>query len=1069
MKINNLTRVFGVAMLVLFVQLGAFAQGVTTSSMFGKITDQSGEALIGANILAIHTPSGTTYGVATNLDGFYRIPNMRVGGPYRVTVTYTGYGDQELNNLFLRLGETQRRNFELDESATVLESVTVSATAGIPGQNAGTSTQITADDIDNLPTLDRDINDFTRLTPQFNSTGAGASFAGINNRFNAVYVDGAVNNDVFGLAGSGTNGGQTGISPFSIDIIDQIQVVLSPYDVTLGGFAGGGINAVTKSGTNQFKGTAYYFNQNEGLAGETNAVQAEETGAERRRLPDFSENLYGFSLGGPIIKDKLFFFTNVEIEQEEIPAPFDIEAYQGDASEGDLNNLRNFLINQYGYDPGGFGDAVTALDGFKFFGKLDFNINESNQLTLRHNLTRAERTSPGRSGFQTINFANNGVFFPTVTNSSALELNSRIGDKYSNNLIVGFTSVRDDRDPIGGDFPFVSIEDGDGDIRFGSEEFSTANALDQDILSITNNFKIYNGNHTITIGTHNEFYSIYNLFIRQNFGSYDWDSIDDFINGVPAVEYDRSYSLVDELTGDGSAAAAEFNAIQLGFYAQDEWSVNNKFTLTAGLRLDVPIITDDPVEDTYFNNTARPAIEEFYDLGGARAGQAPQGQLMWSPRVGFNYDINGNSKNILRGGVGVFTSRIPFVWPGAMFNNNGLSIGGLDEDDVDGDIFFEPNINEQLTNPNFSVPAGQMDLFVEDFKYPQVFRTNLALDTELPGGIQATFEALYTKTLNNITYTNVNSDPTVDFAFTGAGNDNRERFNRDNIDPTYVAVYLAGNTNEGYTYNLSASFNKTFAWGLNATLAYNYGDGESLFDGTSSQNSSQWRGAINVAGRNQPILGRTDFSVGHRLIAAATYKLKWNEAENAATTFSMFYNGQSGSPFSYVIGARAGQNIINERGSTGRNRTLAYIPANESEIALVNPEDWAVLDAFIEDNDYLRERRGQYAEKNGDRSPWVSLFDFAIRQDFGLKVGNTTQKFQLSVDIFNFANFLNSDWGVVRTNPFAFELVDFEGFDGTTPTYSVSADRLELGNDKFDFAGTASRWRMRLGIRYIFN
>lgn len=1065
----NFSRVLAIAFLALLVQVGAFAQGVTTSSLAGKIVDTSGEPLIGANVIAVHQPSGTTYGTSTDLEGNYRIPGMRVGGPYTITSTYTGYGEQQLENVFLRLGETQRRNFTLDESATVLESVVVSATAGIPGQNAGTGTQITTDDIDNLPTLDRDINDFTRLTPQFNSTGSGASFAGVNNRFNAIYVDGAVNNDVFGLASSGTNGGQIGISPFSIDIIDQIQVVLSPYDVTLGGFAGGGINAVTKSGTNEFKGTAYYFNQNEGLAGKTNSVQAEKTGVDRRSLPEFSENLYGFSLGGPIVKDKVFFFTNVEIENQESPSAFDIGAYEGVSGANELNNLRQFLIDEYGYDPGSFGDVVRELQGFKFFGKLDINLNESNKLTLRHNYTRGESTSPGRSDFDDINFANSGIFFPSVTNSSALELNSRFGNKFSNNLIIGYTAVRDDRDPIGGDFPYVAIEDGDGDIQFGSEQFSTANALDQDILSITDNFKIYSGNHTFTIGTHNEFYRIYNLFIRQNYGSYDWDSLDDFLNGTPAVEYDRSYSLVDDITGDGSAAAAEFNAIQLGFYAQDEWSVTPDFTLTAGLRVDIPIITDDPVEDTYFNNTALPAIEQFYDLEGTRAGQAPDGQLMWSPRIGFNYDISGTNKTVLRGGLGVFTSRIPFVWPGAMFNNNGLSIGGLDEDDVDGDIFFEPSIDNQLTNPNFSVPAGQMDLFAKDFKYPQVFRTNLALDTELPGGIQATFEGLYTKTLNNVIYTNVNNDPTVDFAFTGAGNDDREVLNRNSIDPTYTAVYLADNTNEGYTYNLSATFNKKFESGLNVMLAYNYGDGESINEGTSSQNSSQWRGQINVAGRNNPVLGRTDFSVGHRIVGALTYKLNWDDQNLNATTFSLFYNGQSGSPFSYVIGARAGQNIINERGSTGRNRTLAYIPANQSEIALENPEDWAILNAFIEDSDYLSGRRGDYAEKNGDRAPWTSLFDFAIRQDFGIKVGNTTQKFQLSLDVFNFANLLNSEWGVVYRNPFTFELVDFEGFDGTVPTYSVSANRLELGNDKFDFADTASRWRMRLGVRYIFN
>ncbi len=1083
MKLTFLRRLLTTMTLLLVIQGLAVAQGVTTSSLQGKITDTNGEPLIGANILAVHQPSGTTYGTSTDLEGNYRIPGMRVGGPYKVSVSYTGYGEVVLENLFLRLGETQKRDFNLAEAALELETIQVTATGGISGQNAGASTQITSDDIDVMPTLNRNLNDYVRLTPQASAFGDGTSFAGVNNRYNAIYIDGAVNNDVFGLATSGTNGGQTGIAPFSIDIIDQFQVVLSPYDVTLGGFAGGGINAVTRSGTNQFKGTAYYFFQNENLAGKTNGVEADRFGINRTKLDEFSQNLYGASLGGPIVKDKVFFFVNAEIQDDETPAPFNIAQYEGNSGTTELNNLRNFLINTYDYDPGGFGSVADKLEGLKLFGKIDINLNQNNKLTLRHQYTRAEQTSRNVSDNNEINFSNNGIFFPSVTNSSALELNSRFSDKFSNNLILGFTAVRDDRDGFG-DFPYVIIEDGGSNvIEFGTEQFSTANDLSQDIFTITNNFKWYNGNHTFTIGTHNEFYSIYNLFIPQNYGTYRFDSLEDFLTGASASEYDRAYSLVDEITGDGSSAAAEFNAMQLGFYLQDEWAVNRNLTLTGGIRLDIPVITDDPAVDTYFNNTALPLIEAQYPVASdIQAGQAPDGQLMWSPRLGFNYDFNNTNRTVLRGGLGIFTSRIPFVWPGAMFNNNGLTLGGVNERDISGDINFIPDISKQYINPNFSVPSGDINIFTKDFKYPQILRGNLAVDHQLPGGINATVEYVYTKTLNNVLYTNVNSSKTGSLTWTGTPDD-RVKYTRTSIDPTYTAVYAGSNTDEGYTYNISAILQKKFLFGLDAYLAYTFGDAYAVNEGTSSQNSSQWRGQVSVDGRNNPVFGRSDFSLGHRIVSSLSYKLKWNDAENAATTISLFYNGQSGTAFSYVLGGSNGRNPNNETGSTSRNRSLVYIPNSPDEINLVPytsggqtisvAQQWADLNAVIEDDPALRENRGGYARKNSARAPFTSIFDLAVRQDFGIKTGNNINKLQLSLDIFNFANMLNKDWGTVYSIPGDFNnyfFYQFEGYeaDGTTPRFTFR-DGAETGEDRFNIAGTASRWRMRLGLRYIFN
>lgn len=1072
---KHVSLLCAVAIAALLSVHGAYAQGVTTSSMRGKVQDPNGEPLIGANVLAVHQPSGTTYGAATDLSGNYRIPNMRVGGPYKVTITYTGYGELEAENLTLRLGEALRQDYTLQESAIELAAIQVVARPGTTGSNAGASTQITTEEIDVVPTLNRDLSDYVRLTPQASGFGGGTSFAGVNNRFNAIYIDGAVNNDVFGLASSGTNGGQTGIAPFSIDIIDQFQVVLSPYDVTLGGFAGGGINAVTKSGTNEFEGTAYYFWQNESLVGQTNESLTDRTGSEREGVDEFSQRTYGASLGGPIVKDKVFFFANAEIRQDESPSPFDFGVYDGDATQDDLNNLRNFVQNDYGYDPGTFGSVTSQLDGLKLFGKLDFNLSDNHRLTLRHNYTRAEELDRNASFARRIEFSNNGLFFPSTTNSSALELNSTFGNNASNNLILGYTSVRDDRDPIGDNFPYVIIDDGAGQIEFGSEQFSTANALDQDIFTITNNFKLYKNNHTITIGTHNEFYSIYNLFIRQNYGVYEYESIDDFINDAGAVEYFRSYSLVDDITGDGSAAAAEFNAMQLGFYVQDEWAVTPRFNLTAGLRLDIPIITDDPAIHPTFNSETLPLIQQSYDVANnVTGGSAPEGQLMWSPRLGFDYDLTGNRKSVLRGGVGIFTSRIPFVWPGAMFNNNGVSIGEVTDRNIEGDIKFIPDFQNQYVNENFSVPSGQVDLFVDDFKYPQVLRTNLALDTELPGGITATFEGIYTKTLNNIVYTNVNSDPTVDFNWTNTGNDDRPVYNRSDIDERYSAIYVASNTDEGYTYTLTAALAKQFDFGLSANVSYTYGDAEALNEGTSSQNSSQWRGQINTDGRNNPVLGRSDFALGHRVLGALTYNFNLFQGDNSGTSITLLYEGLRGSPYSYVLGGRDGRNPNNETGSTSRNRSLVYIPADQNEINFVEAngltptEQWELLDAFIEDDPYLSENRGSYAEKNASWLPFTSFIDVSLRQDIGVLYGG---KLQLSWDVFNFANLLNPSWGVRYQVPGSFnyyELYTFEGYDddGTTPLFSYTEEG--LGEDALNISDFSSRWRMRLGVRYIF-
>lgn len=1081
--------------------LTAFGQGTTSSEMRGIVYGPDGAPVIGANVVAVHTPTGSTFGTATDLEGNYQIPGMKVGGPYTVTVTYTGYSESIIDGVQLRLGETYRKDFSLGESNIALDAVTVIASAGVTGLTAGTSTQIDAEKMLTVPSLNRDFNDFLRLTPQANGFGDGLSIGGINNRYNAIYIDGAVNNDVYGIASSGTNGGQTGISPFSIDIIDQFQVVLSPYDVSLGGFAGGGINAVTKSGTNNLSATAYYFLQNEGLAGKTNGTLAERLYGDadgnyedslRTRLPDFTKQTYGASIGGAIKKDKIFFFVNAEIQDDVIPIPFETEEYTsapGRASDDDLNSLRDFLINTYNYDPGTFGSTQDELQGLKLFGKLDFNLGEKHRLTVRNQYTKAEQYDRFGGSSNTINFSNNGVYFPSTTNSAGIELQSRLTSTTSNELILGYTTVKDDRDGIGTDFPYLFINDvSGGTIRIGTDEFSTANLLEQSTFTLTDNFKLYKGNHTFTFGTHNEFYSFNNIFIGQNYGTYRFASISDFMNNVNAIEYDRSYSLVDEAVGDETKAAADFNAMQLGFYVQDEWTLTPKLTLTGGLRLDIPVITSDPVEDTNFNEVALPKMQAVYAIADdVQAGKAPDGQLMFSPRIGFDYALDGTRNTILRGGLGIFTSRIPFVWPGAMFTNNGLTLGRVSESNLDS-VPFIADVNNQYTNPDFAVPSGQMDLFTSDFKYPQVFKTNLALDHKFGNGWETSVEVLYTKTLNNIVYTNINNDPAVKFNWTlpdsnRVANDDRPVYNRRSLDNTYSSgVYVASNTNEGHTVNLTGSIAKTFGENFFVYMAYNYGDAYAVQEGTSSQNSSQWRGQTNTDGRNVPVLGRSDFAMGHRFLANLTYKKEW--AKGIATSVSLFYNGESGEAFSYVIGGNNARNINNETGSTSRNRSLVYVPTDMNDINLVaytaggvtvTPEEqWANLNARIESDKGLSSRRGDYVEKNGSFAPFNSVFDLVIRQDIGADLGGDLHKIQFSLDIFNVANLLNKDWGAFYVVPGSdfnnYQLYQFDGYeaDGTSPKFSYRLGDA-TGRDAFTIAETSSRWRMRLGVRYMFN
>ncbi len=1066
----------------------AYAQGVTTANISGSISDQKGESLPGATVRAIHQPSGTEYGTATRSDGRYTIPNARVGGPYTIIVTFVGFDEVKKENIFLNLGQTSNIDVSLAETATELEGVEVTGERDefLNAERTGTSTNIREAQIAALPTVSRSLADFTRVTPQAIVTAnQGISIAGANNRYNSIFIDGAVNNDVFGISETGTNGGQANsISPISIDAIEEFQVVLAPFDVRLGGFAGGGINAVTRSGTNTFSGSVYTFYRNQNLAGKTPTDNPE---AERKKLDDFTAQTTGFRLGGPIIKDKLFFFINGEIQRDETPQPFDFSTYSGTATLADIESLSNFLRNEYDYEPGGFLDNAAETKSDKFLVKLDYNLNRVHKLTLRHSYTKGEAYKRSRSASGTINFANNSEFFPSTTNSSAFELNSTFGSTSSNNLIIGYTSVNDDRGAIGSPFPRVTINDGAGKIIFGTEPFSTANLLRTKILTLTDNFTLYRGKHTITIGTHNEYGSFFNAFIGNNYGTYTFTDLNAFLTGGNSTDYERSYSLVDN-ESDNTNAAADFKTLQLGIYVQDEYSVNDKLRLTFGVRADVPMYLGDPKEDTYFNETVIPKIEAAgYDLKGASVGTMPSAKVLLSPRIGFNYDVTGDRSIQLRGGIGIFTSRIPYVWPGASYNNNGVLVGAIPGAANPKVPFRADPFNQYIgqdVGATVAVPSGDINIFAKDFKFPQILRATAAIDKTLPWGMIGTLEGIYTKTLNNVIYYQYNvAQPTT----TLVGKDNRPRYNRSApIDATYRHILLGDNTNEGYSYNLTAQLQKPFDNGFAASVGYTFGRSKVMNEGTSSQNSSQWRFIENVNGKNRLDLTYSDFDLGSRIVAMVSYRKEY--LNHFATTVSLFYNGQSGSRISYIYRG----SLLNDdpQGST-TDADLIYIPrsyatyaeaeanseirfldipvsSSDATVKVSKEQQWQDLNQFIENDEYLSSRRGEYAERNGARLPFTNVLDLRLLQDFFIMFGKTKHTLQLSFDVFNFTNMLNKDWGrqYFLTND-NFPIIQYVS-TGADNVPNFQFNKPATKNNIDDSGINSSRWQAQVGVRYSF-
>lgn len=1068
MKSTKLLHAFCLLILcVLGGLVGASAQ-VTTGSITGSVKGADGQPLIGATVKAVHVPSGSIFGTVSQSDGRFTIPNMRVGGPYTVEVSYVGYVTRTYHDLSLTLGTPLSLPVVLESSSKSLAEVQIiyNRNAVISPEHTGTATNVSSRELNSLPTINRNISDFARLSPQAISysnasdgSSMGISFAGQNNRYNQFTIDGASANDVFGLSASGTNGGQAGVNPIPLDAIQDVHIVLSPYDVTQSGFTGGGINAVTKSGTNQFHGSVYGYYQNQDFVG--------KSVSSGQKLSSFTNKTYGVSLGGPIIRNKLFFFVDAEKYAVSKPLAFN-PAEAGSGSKFDASTLQgisDYLKNTYGFDPGGFNTINQDRKSTSIFTRIDWNISEKTKLTIRHSFVDGSDDDISRSA-SSLTFANGGYTFNSTTNSSVVELTSHFSARSSNDLRITYNHIRDHR--VTPRFPSVSITEGGLTYLFGSEQYSAANSLGQDNFTLTDNFVLYRGAHTITIGTDNEFFNTNNEFLRAFYGNYVYHSIADFENNDTApYSYDVSYST----KGGADKAPGKVHAAQFGVYGQDVWNATPRLRLTYGLRIDLPVFFNKPSLNSQFNNSA---LAKSYGVG---TNIIPKSTPLFAPRVGFNWDVHGDGQTQLRGGVGLFTGRVPFVWISNQYSNTGVEsikydVSGTGANAVPASVRFkydpkDPHLGAYIPdNPN-SAPS-EIDVTSHDFKYPQVLRGNLAVDQKLPWwGLIGTVEGTITKTIHNIYYQDINLQPSTETMT--LGKTSRPLYSGARVDPNYSNVILLDNTNKGYSYTLTAQVQKPFAHGWSGSLAYTLGHSYSINDGTSSQAVSNWRYVYNINGLNRPDLTRSNFDLGSRVVG---YISKAFQYGIFTTTVGIVYTGNSGLPISYVY-------YYDLNGDDSKNADLMYIPTDGSQFVptkqqaqngMTGQDVYNEFKNYIRSQKYLRDRQGKNTARNGDRLPWQNEFDLKVEEGIRFYKAHTLT---VSLSIQNVANLLHKKWGYAYyADNQELTPVDVETGGVAFPTFSYDpAYGLNDLNGKqrvYNYADFTSRWRMQLGLRYSF-
>ncbi|MCC5940534.1 MAG: TonB-dependent receptor [Balneolaceae bacterium] len=1101
--INRYLSILLATMLVLALGYGQSVQAqVTTSSLTGVVVDSDGETLPGASVVAVHTPSGTTYGTSTRSDGSYRISNMRVGGPYTITFSFVGFRSYVVEEVYLALGETYNQRGTLSTDSIELDELVVTALEDriFNQERTGAGTSVTSDRIINVPTINRSIEDLTKLTPQ----SSGSSFAGRDNRFNNYTVDGNAYNNNFGLGTQQFAGG----NPISLDAIEEVQISLAPYDVRQGGFTGANVNAITRSGNNTFRGTVYTYYRNQDLVGQT-------IGDNEINVDDSFTRTVGFSLGGPIVRDRLFFFVSVEQEEADNPGDSRRALRPGETPDGQqitrvplsqAEFVRDQMQALYGYNTGGFENIPFGNEALRLNARVDYNISNNHRAMVRFNrfdsfrdisingnsirgFPSSERYfNTSRSGPDALTFRNANYSVDNVISSIVAELNSTLSDNLANNFRVGYTWITDPQRSVPGSndpFPMIEVMEplgGEPNVYYmslGDELFTVGNLLENDVFTISNTITYFTGRNTITAGANFEYMTFANAFNPVWNSWYRYATYDDFVESVinqnPNVRPSHfAIGFTYDEDNPTTLPLDNVNFAQMGLYVQNEFQLNPDFKLTAGLRVDLPFYPVDAPRN--------PAVEGLNlsipnPQGGSNitpdVSSFPSINPLWSPRIGFNWDVRGDRTMQIRGGTGIFSGRLPFVWVSNQINANGVQRGqrGYFADDwgqggAPAWQGFQSDVNAYRPDPSTlsaEIP-NQINVTADDFKLPQVWRSNIAIDQRLPGGFIGTAEFIYGLDFNSPLAVNLAHQRTGQSVNVAGNAYNTYRQQLPGAEGTPLReVYYLTNINEGSYVSFNVGLEKTWDFGLYANVNYTLSRARDYGLIGGSQAQSLWPN-VAIDDRNNPEAGYSRFDQPNRIVAQLSYDTR-TFSRNNLTRFSFIYVAGDQGRYSYTYSGSFGD---------GSGVRLMYVPNSFEEAQLIDieggrtaQEQWQALNAFIEQDPYLSSVRGEITERNGAKLPWLHRVDFRVSQDLNIFRGQ--HKLQLTFDVLNIGNLINDEWGVtkvpVQTNPMV-----YQGADANGNAQFTVANQITPGAESFrQNININNTWSAQFGVRYLFN